>query len=120
MYTIQALWTAAHHKIGAKFIICHNSSYELLKLNIRQYWQERQIPEHEFPASFDIGTPDIHFVELARAMGVQAVRVERAEQIVPALRMALADDEPFLIDLVLTSEIPDHIMQKVVHRYSLA
>jgi len=34
--------------------------------------------------------------------------------------MALADDEQFLIDLVLTSEIPDHIMQKVVHRYSLA
>jgi thiamine pyrophosphate-dependent acetolactate synthase large subunit-like protein len=119
MYTIQALWTAAHHKIGAKFVICHNSSYELLKLNIQHYWREQHIPEHEFPASFDIGTPDIHFVELARSMGVQAVRVESAEQVVPALRMALANNnEPFLIDLVLTSEIPDHLKQKVVHRYS--
>lgn len=120
MYTIQALWTAAHHKIGAKFVICHNSSYELLKLNLQQYWREQHIPEHEFPASFDIGTPDIRFVELAQAMGVQAVRVERAEQIVPALRQALAGDEPFLIDLVLTSKIPEHIMHKVVHRYSHA
>ncbi len=120
MYTIQALWTAAHHKIGAKFVLCHNSSYELLKLNIQQYWHEQHIPEHAFPASFDIRTPDIHFVELARSMGVQAVRVERAEQIVPALHMALADDEPFLIDLILTSEIPEHIKQKVAHRYSQA
>jgi thiamine pyrophosphate-dependent acetolactate synthase large subunit-like protein len=120
MYTIQALWTAAHHKIGAKFIICHNSSYTLLKLNIQQYWREQQIPEHEFPASFDIGTPDIRFVELAQAMGVRAMRVERAEQIIPALHMALADDEPFLIDLVLSSEIPEHIRHKVVQRYSHA
>ena len=27
MYTIQALWTAAHHNIGAKFVICNNASY---------------------------------------------------------------------------------------------
>lgn len=120
MYTIQALWTAAHHKIGAKFIICHNSSYALLKLNIQQYWHEQHISEHEFPASFDISTPDIHFVALAQAMGVQAVRVERAEHIIPALHMALTDDEPFLIDLVLSSEIPEHIRHKVVQRYSHA
>ena len=120
MYTIQALWTAAHQKIGAKFVICHNSSYELLKLNLKHYWDERHISEHQFPDCFDIRTPDIQFVELARAMGVQAVRVERAEQIIPALQVALADDEPFLIDLVLSSEIPNHIMQKVARRYSQA
>jgi benzoylformate decarboxylase len=120
MYTIQALWTAAHHKIGAKFVICNNHSYELLKLNIQQYWRERQLPEREFPASFDLYNPDIRFDELARAMGVQAVRVETPEQIGPAIRQALADDEPFLIDLVITSEVPDHIVQKVVNTYSHA
>ncbi len=31
MYTIQALWTAAHYNIGAKFVICNNQSYRLLK-----------------------------------------------------------------------------------------
>jgi benzoylformate decarboxylase len=120
MYTIQALWTAAHHKIGAKFVICNNHSYELLKLNIQQYWRERQLPEREFPASFDLCDPDIRFDELARAMGVQAVRVETPEQIGPAIRQALADDDPFLIDLVITSEVPDHVVQKVVNKYSHA
>ena len=70
MYTIQALWTAAHHNIDAKFVICNNHSYQILKLNIMQYWRERGIAEHDFPTSFTIGNPDIRFDELARAMGV--------------------------------------------------
>ncbi len=108
MYTIQALWTAAHHNIGAKFVICNNHSYKLLKLNIQQYWDELQLPEHEFPASFDLSNPDIQFAALAQAMGVPGVRVERAEQIRPAIREALNHDGPFLIDLVITNDVPNH------------
>jgi thiamine pyrophosphate-dependent acetolactate synthase large subunit-like protein len=120
MYTIQALWTAAHHHIGTKFVVCNNHSYRLLMLNIQQYWREREIPEHEFPASFDLSGPFIHFDELARALGVKSVRVETPEQIEPAIRMALADDEPFLIDLVITNEVPDHILSKAIHCYGVA
>jgi benzoylformate decarboxylase len=120
MYTIQALWTAAHHRIGAKFVVCNNHSYELLKLNIQQYWRERQLPEREFPASFNLRDPDIRFDALARAMGVRAARVETTEQIGPAIRQALADDDPFLIDLVITSEVPYHVVHKVIHKYSQA
>ncbi len=110
MYTIQALWTAAHYKIGAKFIVCNNHSYELLKLNLQQYWRERQLPEHQFPDLFDILVPDIQFAALAQAMGVPGVRVERPEQIAPAIHQALDNDGPFLIDLVITSEVPGHLV----------
>jgi thiamine pyrophosphate-dependent acetolactate synthase large subunit-like protein len=106
MYTIQALWTAAHYKVGAKFVICNNQSYLLLKLNILQYWQERGIPEHEFPASFDLGNPVIRFDTLAQGMGVPAARVEQPDQIGPAIRKALDHDGPFLIDLVITNQVP--------------
>jgi benzoylformate decarboxylase len=107
MYTIQALWTAAHHNIDAKFVICNNRSYRILKLNILQYWQEQKIqPPHEFPASFDLCKPEIRFDELARAMGVQAVRVETPEQIKPAIAQALFHNGPFLIDLVISGEVP--------------
>jgi benzoylformate decarboxylase len=115
MYTIQALWTAAHHKIGAKFVICNNHSYELLKLNVQQYWKERGLPETEFPTSFGLADPDIRFDQLAQAMGVPAVRVEKAEQIAPAVRQMLATDGPFLIDLVISSEVPGHL-EHLVHR----
>ena len=107
MYTIQALWTAAHHDIGAKFVVCNNHSYELLKLNIEEYWRERGIPEHVFPASFDLTDPDIRFEDLARAMGVEATRVEKPEQVEPAIRRALEHDGPFLIDLVIASQVPN-------------
>src|SRR5206468_12545138 len=40
MYTMQALWTAHRHNIAAKFVVCNNGSYELLKLNIKEYWKE--------------------------------------------------------------------------------
>ncbi|MBW4595666.1 MAG: thiamine pyrophosphate-binding protein [Brasilonema angustatum HA4187-MV1] len=108
MYTIQALWTAAHHNIDAKFVICNNHSYQILKLNILQYWREQQIPEHAFPSSFNICDPDINFTELAGALGVQAIRVEKPDQIGPAIQKALAHDGPFLIDLVITNEIQGH------------
>jgi benzoylformate decarboxylase len=43
-------------------------------------------------------------------MGVAAVRVERLEEIAPAIQQALAHDGPFLIDLLLEGNVkPDLI-----------
>jgi thiamine pyrophosphate-dependent acetolactate synthase large subunit-like protein len=106
MYTIQALWTAAHHNIDAKFVVCNNQSYRILKLNILQYWQEQGIPEHDFPEAFDIHQPEIRFADLAAALGVAAVRVEQPEHIGPAIQKALHHEGPFLIDLVLAKDVP--------------
>jgi benzoylformate decarboxylase len=107
MYTIQALWTAAHHKIGAKFVICNNQSYMLLNLNILQYWRDQvHLPEREFPAPFSLKDPVIDFVGLAQAMGVPGVRVEKPEQIGPAIQQMLTTDGPFLVDLVITNQVP--------------
>ena len=106
MYTIQALWTAAHHNIGAKFVICNNQSYMLLKLNILQYWKENGVAEHTFPASFDLGGPVVDFVKIAESMGVPGLRVAKPGDVGPAIRQALVHDGPFLIDLVITDRVP--------------
>lgn len=105
MYTIQALWTAARHNIGAKFVICNNSSYRLLQLNINAYWKEIGISSNQYPLCFDLSKPAIHFDELAKAMGVKALRVEQEDQIEPAIEKMLENDEPFLIDLVLEGDV---------------
>ncbi|MDQ3760441.1 MAG: thiamine pyrophosphate-binding protein [Actinomycetota bacterium] len=109
MYTIQALWTAAHHQIGAKIVVCNNRSYRILKLNIQQYWQERGLPEHDFPASFDLGGPELRFDRMAESMGVPAVRVETGAQVRPAITRALETDGPFLIDLVIDGDVPGDV-----------
>jgi benzoylformate decarboxylase len=108
MYTIQAMWTAARHEIGAKFVVCNNRSYQLLKLNVQQYWKERGFSDHAFPGSFDLGDPVIRFDQLAESMGVPAARVETPDEVAPAIERALAEDGPFLIDLMLHQEVPDH------------
>ena len=104
MFTIQALWTAARHHIGVKFIVCNNGSYRLLQLNIDQYWREQGIEKHDYPLSFDLSQPPLKFAELARAMGVPSVRVEKPWEIGPAIAQALATPGPFLIDLVLEGD----------------
>ena len=111
MYTIQALWTAVRHGAGAKFVVCNNGSYKLLQLNIDTYWQERDIPAHAHPLSFDLSFPAIDFAGLARAMGVEAVRVATEAEIAPAIERMLADDKPFLIDLVLEGNYQPDLVQ---------
>jgi benzoylformate decarboxylase len=110
MYTIQALWTAARHNVDAKFIICNNRSYKLLQLNIEAYWKEQTIATHDYPLSFDLSKPDLKFVDLARGMGVPGIRVEKPEEIGPAIQQALAHKGPFLLDVVIEGNIkPEQI-----------
>ena len=106
MYTIQALWTAAHHRIGAKFVVCNNQSYMLLELNILQYWKEQGIGERAFPDSFLLGDPVIDFAALSRSLGVPATRVRSPDEIEPAIRAMLETEGPYLIDLVVTGRVP--------------
>jgi benzoylformate decarboxylase len=104
--TIQALATAARYGIGAKFVVCNNGSYRILKYNLARYWQELGQPAAQsFPPEFELDRPNLRFDHLAEAQGVEAVRVEGEAQIVPALDRAFANDRPFLIDLVLSREL---------------
>ena len=109
MYTIQALWTAAHHQIAAKIVVCNNRSYRILKDNIQQYWRERALPDHDFPAFFDLGGPELRFDQMAESLGVPAVRVEAGSQVRSAIIRALETDGPFLIDLVIDGDVPGDV-----------
>jgi thiamine pyrophosphate-dependent acetolactate synthase large subunit-like protein len=107
MFTYQALWTAAHHRIGAKFVVCHNASYRILKHNIVRYWRDRgQQPDQAFPPSFDIREPELDFVSLAHGLGVPGCRVSQPTEIAGAITTMLEHDGPYLIELVLESHVP--------------
>jgi benzoylformate decarboxylase len=101
LYTIQSLWTAAHHRVGAKFVVCNNNSYRLLKWNLDEYRTERHDARTGYPESFDIHNPNIDFTSVAKGFGVAAERVETSDAIPGAIARALADDNPYLIDLAV-------------------
>jgi len=105
MYTYQALWSAAHHRIAAKFVVCHNSSYRLLKENLVRYWRDNDAGDREFPVFFDVHEPAIDFVALAGALGVPAMQVSKPGEVDLALRAMLDHDGPYLLELILDREV---------------
>ncbi|EJW09468.1 Thiamine pyrophosphate protein [Rhodovulum sp. PH10] len=99
--TVQALATAARHRIGAKFVVLNNGKYRILEYNLQSYRRERGLPETAFPDCFDLAPQKLRFDLLAQGLGVPAVRVEKADEIAPALDRAFSDDAPFLIEVLV-------------------
>jgi benzoylformate decarboxylase len=101
MYSIQALWTAAHHDLGVVFVILNNREYRILKHNMDTYRQRFGAkPERGYP-NMDLVTPDLGFVDLARGMGVAGARVTKPGELRPALEKAIATGKPSLLDVVI-------------------
>ena len=105
MYTIQALWTAVRHGLDVKFVICNNRSYRLLQINLLAYWKEREQKPHGYPLSFDLSKPELRFDEIARSYGIEAARIEKPDQIGPAIRQMLEHRGPFLIDVMVEADV---------------
>jgi benzoylformate decarboxylase len=107
MYSITALWTAAHHKIPVTYVMLSNKAYRILKLNMVDYLGPAAAGR-EFVA-MDLIDPELRFDRLAEAMGVPAKRVERPEDLAPTLEEAVGHTGgPFLVDVVLESPVPHH------------
>ncbi|MGQ9572281.1 MAG: thiamine pyrophosphate-binding protein [Dehalococcoidia bacterium] len=99
LYTIQALWTAAHYRIPVTYVICNNQSYRILKINMAQYLGEAAAGR-EFIA-MDLVDPALDFAQIAQAFGIRGQRVDRPGELAPALRSALRSGEPYLVDVVI-------------------
>ena len=105
MYSITALWTAAHHRIPVTFVMLSNRAYRILKLNMLEYLGE-SASGREFVA-MDLTEPELRFDRMAESMGVPSRRVEDPEGLPAALEEAIGHrGGPFLLDVVLESPIP--------------
>ncbi len=103
LYTIQALWTAAHHKIPVTWVVANNRSYRILKLNMLEYLGEGAAGRRF--VEMDINDPPLDFAQIAVAFGVKGVRVERPDEIGEAVREAQKAGEPRLVDVVIEGDI---------------
>ncbi len=103
MYSITALWTAAHHRIPVTYVMLSNASYRILKLNMLEYLGEGA-KGRDFVA-MDLTEPPLRFDRMAEAMGLPAWRVERPSELGPALREAMSCG-PSLVDVAIESPLP--------------
>ena len=95
MYTIQALWTAAHLKLPITYVIANNGGYRILKQRLKAFHGNDE------PIGMDLVDPKVDFVGLAKAMGMPAERIAEPEALAPALQRAFASPGPKLLDVVI-------------------
>ena len=97
MYTIQALWTAAHEDLAVVYVILNNLSYRILKQ--RTLLLKGFSAEDDRYIAMDLDRPPIDFIGVARALGVPAERVDKASDVAPALGRGLASGGPYMLDV---------------------
>lgn len=101
MYSIQALWSAAHHDLAIVFVILANREYRVLKHNIDAWRQRFAVPAQHPYQNMDLAKPNLGFVEMAAGMGVAGTRIGKAADLAPALRAAIATGRPHLLEVAI-------------------
>ena len=92
---IQEFGTISHNKIPVKIAILNNRF-----LGMVRQWQESVLRQ----ALFIHRTSPVEFVKIANAYGIEGVKVESPDDVMPALRAALDCDGPFVMDFRIERE----------------
>jgi acetolactate synthase-1/2/3 large subunit len=96
MYTIQSLWTQARERLPVTTVILSNRKYQIL---IGEYAGVGANPGPTAMNMLDLGNPDMDFVKMAAAMGVEGARCATLEDCAALMRESFKSPHPFLIEL---------------------
>jgi benzoylformate decarboxylase len=99
MYSIQALWTAAHHKLPLTVVIANNGGYRIIKQRLLAFHQSDHF------IGMDFVDPSVDFVGLAKALGLEAIRITEATNVAPALMSSFARPGTKLIEVVVEGSV---------------
>lgn len=108
LFALQTLWTAVKHHLKVVFIVCNNSAYRILKINLLNYC----LDTHQAPGLFpfmDLDDPRIDFARLAEGFGMKALKAGKEDELRVALRAAFAFDGPVLVDAIINGTIEKEI-----------
>ena len=99
MYTIQALWTMARENLDVTTLVFANRSYAILRGELTNVGVGNPGPRAVEMLSLD--RPALDWVQMARSMGVTAIRVTDCDGLENALADGLANHGPNLIEVAL-------------------
>ncbi len=97
-YAVQALWTAATHRIPVTFVVLSNRRYAIL------HWFAQV---EQAPGAPGLDIPGLDVCAIAAGYGVRAHRVSGTGELAKLVReSAHQQDGPVLIDVPITTELP--------------
>jgi len=99
LYTIQALWTAAHYRIPVVIVILNNTSYRILKQRLHAFrGHAEQVDTY---VGMELIDPPVDFVGLARSLGVDAERAKTVQEATDLVAKGIKSDTTLLIDVAM-------------------
>ncbi len=99
MYSIQALWTAAHLKRPITYIIANNRGYKILKQRLRSFRKAENY------VGMEIDDPAIDFVRMGESMGLTSTRVQDPKDLKDAIERGIKSNAPNLIEVEISADL---------------
>jgi len=97
MYTAQALWTMARERLNVTTVVFANRAYAVLKREFS--YLGIGDPGPRALDMFEIGRPDLDWVQLAEGMGMPGTRAGSLDDFVKELRKGIKGEGPSLIEI---------------------
>lgn len=98
MFGLQGLWTLAKYRVPLLVVVFNNRAYMAVKNQFRG-------SEERIRIAADMGAeligPEINFARLAETFGIYGQRVEEPDGVEPAIKRALEQNGPALVDVVI-------------------
>ncbi len=99
MYSIQALWTAAHHKLPLTVVIVNNGGYRIIKQRLLAFHGD------DHYVGMDFADPKVDFTALAKSLGLEAIQITEAKDVAAALKSAFSRPGAKLIEVVVDGTV---------------
>jgi len=100
MYSASGFWTMARYGLPILTIVWNNLNYQTVRTNFHTFGGE-MAKQKKYPEVY-LGDPEIDFVMLAKAQGIQGAAVREPQALEAALRRgveAISAGEPYLLDV---------------------
>lgn len=99
MYSIQALWTAAHHRLSLSVVLVNNGGYRIIKQRLLDFHGGDRF------VGMDFADPAVNFTTMAAALGVEAERITSAAELPAKLRSAFNRSGTKLLEVCVDGSV---------------
>ena len=99
MYTVQSLWTMARENLDITILIFANRTYEILRGELVNVGVQN--PGSKAIDMLTLDRPYIDWVNVAKGMGVEGIKVNNCENLLKVLDVGIRKDGPFLIEIII-------------------
>src|SRR5258705_9816122 len=99
MYSIQALWTPAHHKLPLTVVIVNNVGYRIIKQPLLAFHGDDSY------IGMDFVDPAGGFTSLAKSLGLEGMRITEPKEVKAAFSSAFSRPGTKLIEVVVSNSV---------------